>query len=460
MSAELLSDNAPLDPDDELLVAYVDGELDNQLRGGLEERLLEDEALRRRLQELQRGWDYLDDLAGSTPNEKLVESTMELVVADLVKPQQTQHRSLWPIRWPMAVTAISLASILVTAVVIGMVRSHQYRAQLADLAIAENLDAYYYGNDLQLMRGLAINESWAKTIALMREIGDLQTPKPLVANLPMDQRESVIAEMPLADRAQLGYRWNRFERLKPEDQERLRATASEAADQPDSDRLLETMQAYAVWRETLPSDLRDKIESNNLDERREAIRIAMDKTQLDLSRRSGEILSDETIERIDYTLHRILDERLRMDDPKLKKFMERFSKGATPEQVEMIAINAMVMTDGGRSGRWGGGFIRGMADRPAPLNANELDMIKWWLPDEDHETLDLIAGDPRNPFMESETLRYWAGETVKRKSPWRNEDPRSLLQRYQQIDDDEYRLMLDLMPPKEMLDRLVPEQRR
>ena len=87
MSASTISDNAPLDPDDELLVAYLDGELQRQEQSDLETRLLTNEKLRSRLQQLQMGWDLLEDLPDSSPSMKLVESTLELVVADVLKDQ-------------------------------------------------------------------------------------------------------------------------------------------------------------------------------------------------------------------------------------------------------------------------------------------------------------------------------------------------------------------------------------
>ena len=61
MSTSQLSDDTPLDPDDELLVTYLDGELDRKGQTELENRLLEDQDLRSRLQQLQTGWDLLDD---------------------------------------------------------------------------------------------------------------------------------------------------------------------------------------------------------------------------------------------------------------------------------------------------------------------------------------------------------------------------------------------------------------
>ena len=47
MSTVTLPDNTPLGPDDELLVAYLDGELDRKGQAELENRLLDEEPLRR-----------------------------------------------------------------------------------------------------------------------------------------------------------------------------------------------------------------------------------------------------------------------------------------------------------------------------------------------------------------------------------------------------------------------------
>ena len=85
MSISAISDDSPIDPDDELLVAYLDGELSRDDESALENRLVENDNLRERLQNLQSGWELLDDLPDSAPSLKLVGSTLEMVVADLEK---------------------------------------------------------------------------------------------------------------------------------------------------------------------------------------------------------------------------------------------------------------------------------------------------------------------------------------------------------------------------------------
>ncbi len=156
MRMAMLSDETPLDPDDELLVSYLDGELSRDEESRLQNRLLDDQKLRRRLQQLQTGWDLLDEFPDPTPSLKLVESTLELVVADIVKNKPKERDWLGRFRWPVFVAIACLVGIVGAYGVSTAVKANQYKQQLRDLAIAENLDAYIRGNDLELMRQLAV----------------------------------------------------------------------------------------------------------------------------------------------------------------------------------------------------------------------------------------------------------------------------------------------------------------
>ncbi|GAA4463409.1 hypothetical protein [Novipirellula rosea] len=479
MSLKLLTDDAPLDPDDELLVAYVDGELDHDSRTQLESRLLDDAELRRRLQSLQQGWDYLDDFPALTPCEKLVESTLELVVSDIVKPTAESSASrvfVNRFRWPLITAGLCVLGILAAAATIYGVRSFHYQSQLEDLAIAENIDAYYYGRDLQLMRDLALNESWTNMVTAMKDIGDLSPPEPIVSNVDLSEREDLIETLSLVQRSHLDSNWKRFTRLDEQDQQQIRQTAERVQAEPNADVLLQTMQIYSAWRETLSSELRDKIEADDLDQRREAIKQAIDQTQLAMSKRSSLNLSDDTIERIAFALHQILKMRLQNEDPGATKFISRLKQFVDSERAELMAVGAMVFGDVGRPDGRGGrfGFPRGpsdrgpndrgssgnsLSDRPAPLTIDELAMIEIILSDADRDVLDSIAGDPRNPMMEAVTLRYWAEETVKRKAWSRNENETTLVDRYQQLDPHD-RELIDLLPAKQAIDRLTPSYRR
>ena len=215
MSASTISDNAPLDPDDELLVAYLDGELQRQEQTDLENRLLTNAKLRSRLQQLQTGWDLLEDLPDSSPSMKLVESTLELVVADILKDQPNVKTRAK--RWQLP------ASLLFLCVAVGLVayftedalRSTAYQKELEDLAIAGNLSAYNYGGDLKLMRELSADKDWAQMISASKEIGDIRVDNAVdqLTEAPAAEREVALRAMTLEQMDQLNSRWDQFNRL-------------------------------------------------------------------------------------------------------------------------------------------------------------------------------------------------------------------------------------------------------
>jgi hypothetical protein len=68
---------------DEELTAYLDGELSPELSADLERKLVEDESLRKRLADLRKAYDLLDDLPQAAPRQSFTQTTIEMVVADL-----------------------------------------------------------------------------------------------------------------------------------------------------------------------------------------------------------------------------------------------------------------------------------------------------------------------------------------------------------------------------------------
>lgn len=78
------SDAHPID-DDELLVAYLDGELQGAEQAALQSRLSDDAQLRRRLAEFQRTWDLLDEIPEPEPKADFTKTTLELTAIDAAK---------------------------------------------------------------------------------------------------------------------------------------------------------------------------------------------------------------------------------------------------------------------------------------------------------------------------------------------------------------------------------------
>lgn len=451
MSAATLSDDTPLEPDDELLVAYLDGELDRKDQSELENRLLDDPSLRKRLQQLQTGWELLDDLPDPAPSLKLVESTLELVVADIVR-NEPASASWWSrFRLPVLVGLICLGGILAAFGVASMMRSHDYQRQLLDLAIVEHLDAYNYGSDLTLMRQLSADPNWSKMVSASREMGDIQIESIAdVSATPLERREAMVKGLPLEKLEQLDARWERFTRLDEANRQRIRRTAEAVSQQPDAELLLQTMQAYEIWRQELPAELRDKIQSSDPKERREAIDQAIEQTQLSISRRSSLKLDDETIEWIYFALRQVLRQRQDAGDQATLNQMERTKSSPDAEFFTIASIVFSGGTRGPGGRRPPTGFLRGGGDRPGSLQPGEIGMIRLVLPERAIDILDLVAAG--DPLIETMTLRTWAEEAIRRKFPNRRDDL-TLLDRYNELPANE-RDALDLLPPKQILNEL------
>ncbi|QDT11201.1 zf-HC2 domain-containing protein [Planctomycetes bacterium K23_9] len=448
---------SPLDPDDELLVAYLDGELDSRERDELEDRLLQDESLRQKLQSLQTGWEMLDELPAPTTNERLVESTLELVVSDILKaaPEQPEEKSPQRFRIPLLIGAFALLAAIAGWSAGFFNRSSIEHHQLQNLALAENLDAYLWGSDLTLMRILQNDPAWLNMVSTAKEMGQLNyEPMTKIQTTPVSGRFEVIASMVPESRAILETRWEELAQLDADSREKIKQTAAKIEIQPESELLIKTMSQYAAWRSTLPAEMRDAIEQTEGIERKKAIAEAITYTLDSVSRRSGGMLSEETVIRIDHALETFLADRTDAD-PKLKaaidKHAERYSEGA-----HVYAI--MVMLADENQSRSRSRFSRPPGyDAIAPITMSELDSIIAILDVNALDDLNLLTNwspysghDPR--LLES-TLRTWAEETARRKFDQLRPERGTLIERYSELSNAE-RDRIDLLPPSEIKRRL------
>lgn len=463
MSSQLkLADDTPLDPDDELLVAYLDGELDAKSESELIDRLVGDQRLNRRLQQLQEGWDWLDTLPPPTPNEKLVESTLELVVADVIGSQPDKPSRWTRFRWPIIVLVACLLSVAGVWIAVSLIKTSEYRQQLRDLEIAAHLDAYLRGADLTLMRRISNDPEWMQMIAAAQEIGEFGAGEQVsIDEVPLEMRTEALQRLPLEEQPKLASQWNSFQRLDEATEREVRRTAAAVAIQPDAESLLQTMDLYAIWVEKLPTELRDQIESEDRKVQREAIDRAIEITQESTMQRSRDRLSDEAVDRIYFALREILQQRLDAGDQKTIEHLEamtemtnRWSFNVDPEPFTIMAI--AIGRDSQGSGFRGRRSPFGRIDSPDPLQERELEMIRLILPDEAHDLLEVISSAVSledTLTLRNFTLRSWAEAAAQQKLPRRPET--TLLDRYNEESPIE-REKLDLLPPEVMLERLTP----
>lgn len=500
----ILTDDQPVDPDDELLVAYLDDELDDVERKAVEKRLVAETEFQRRLQTLQTGWEWLDELPVESSNEKLVESTIELLVADIL-PNKKSETSWISQHWK-SVALVTLSAIGLAAGATAAVVSKQIalRRDLEELAIAEDHEAYKLGDNFSLFYQLAYNPRWQNMIKTMEQVGQREmAPPSVVATMELQDREDALQSLPTETREKLLGRWQAYSGYDEETKAEMRRIAGEVRKANDSEKLLRTMKAASVWIEELGAELRDDLQSDDEAVRQKAIDLAIDITLNDLARDSGKLISDVTSDRIYLWLQLLLEQRME-SLPDLAAGAERIKsnfieQGRDEQWVEYFMLRAMVDDRDSRGrgpGFWGGprfgpGFGGSMFSslmrssplrdeqsgsedqqrdpnrrpppppRIPPITDQEFQDLKELLDDQARTDLSALtslstelAGDvvPVN-----DTLRAWAVEAIRRNSPAVNADESTALDRYREREDKD---VLDLLPPEEIMNAIYSRQQR
>ena len=142
------------------LVAYLDGELDEEARRLIDRRLAVEPELREALGRLEHTWDMLDGLERSGVEETFTQSTMEMVAqaaAEDVRegladaPRRRRRRLLVA---SMSMAAAAAAGFLFTV----MLRPSPNRELLEDLPVLQNLDRYREIDDIEFLRLLAAED--------------------------------------------------------------------------------------------------------------------------------------------------------------------------------------------------------------------------------------------------------------------------------------------------------------
>lgn len=451
----------PVDRDDEQLVAYLDGELSRKERTELEDRLINEESLRLRLQGLQRGWDMLDVLPTPAVDEHSVQTTLEMVVRDLTRasmgteavdavngsvsldalPQQRRRQ------WTRRLVALAMLALVVSSLVTWRLQSMSYQQQIADLPIAIDHQAYSSTDDLELIRDLGQSSLWL-ALASRSATADLERLVDRYGGT--EELLQSIAELDDEQRATAYRRWDTFNNLSPQARETTRKRAKRVAEAEESQELLTTMRAYSRWKEQLSRDTLASIENQTGELRERAIEEGVHETMSVIGRVTAKALSDETIERIAFTMRQIVQNRVEDQEPAATRMMEGFRRWNGRDADESIAYHFIAHSIVGDSGRRHDSKDKKRGPESPPLSLSELHQIEIMLPQEDLELLRTVSA---NAWFRSMVIRDWAEEALRRRGR-PDSELKTLQQAYQEASADQ-REELDLLPPEEVRDRLL-----
>jgi hypothetical protein len=145
------------EPDVELLVAYLDGELDAQEVRQMEDRLSVEPDLREKMASLEQTWNMLDQLETVPIDKELVRSTMEVVTLTIEKElvegeKQHEKRKLHDHLVVLAILFMFAVIGYQLAILAGISRSREI---LEDIPIIQRMSMYKEIDDLKFLKMLS-----------------------------------------------------------------------------------------------------------------------------------------------------------------------------------------------------------------------------------------------------------------------------------------------------------------
>lgn len=269
------SPNQRIEEVDELLTAYLDGELSPAESAMLEDRLVNEVSLRTRLGELRKTYDLLDEIQDTPHNQRFTRSTLELVVRDIAgtQPQSQVASPRLPVQVSWMPWALAIVGSICLGVVAGvMIHYKNLDDELGDLALAANIS------------GLADTYDFPVIVELSKERTALQILKKQFA-------DNLIPRIPvnLTERAYWYKSLNAFQQSRLEsEREQLQSLNSELASrfaqiqkkieaEPNSDELQETVRIVGLVMDQIPNAERLYLERLSVENRTQYLREQMNR---------------------------------------------------------------------------------------------------------------------------------------------------------------------------------------
>jgi hypothetical protein len=266
----------PLDQEtDELLTAYLDGELSPQDSTMLEHRLVEEEGLRLRLAELRKTYDLLDEIQETPYDQRFTRSTLELVVQDITRSTSTavraeprsDKRRLWP--WVVGgVCAIALGSGA------GALANYaRLQSDFGDLALAANVSGFSDAYDYPVLKELAKER---KTIELLRR----NFSESLITAVPssLSDRADWVKTLSPLQQAQIESEREQLHSMNRVSLARFEAMQKRVESEPNSEEIQEVTRIIGLLMDQVPHYERLNLEKLSSDNRLQYLREQMSRT--------------------------------------------------------------------------------------------------------------------------------------------------------------------------------------
>ncbi|MDR1491488.1 MAG: hypothetical protein LBT05_02010 [Planctomycetaceae bacterium] len=145
------------EPDEELLIAYLDGELDSKNVRLTEDRLSQESELREKMTVLEQTWNLLDSLEIVPVDKTLVRSTLEVVALTIEKELHEGEKNFEQRKIPDFL--ITLAIVLLCGVIgyqiMSLYRLSVDRQILNDTPIIQQMNIYKEIGNFDFLKELA-----------------------------------------------------------------------------------------------------------------------------------------------------------------------------------------------------------------------------------------------------------------------------------------------------------------
>lgn len=253
---------------DEMLVAYLDGELSPEESLRVEQSLHSEPGLRKRLNDLQASWDLLSELPRPSSRSDLTQTTIEMISLSIAQESRTWRQWLAKHRWLVLALAGSVMLLAGAATSRALTRymTSQILANLpsiVDFPALQNIDSREFLHELSQIDNLI---AAAGPLAERGKIGDGRVP------LSIDDRRHWVEQLKEDSRGRLESNLREYRGAESQ-QPAMRAIADEIyADPAQSENYLQVIRAYNAVLDRLGTKSRLDLQRKPLPERVEAIR--------------------------------------------------------------------------------------------------------------------------------------------------------------------------------------------